>query len=206
MDQIFPKEDAINQRVTIDYQYFIQSALKRKLSWNTLAYFLTDLAPTLDKSREVIKILVQELEKWVSKAENEIKNGNNTPSIQLENEECITNDHVEDLEDDKQNSEDEIIENAHKIPNEPKHCISSQEFENVFDNDEQDTLGNQFHEFVGGRDNSKLIYSEEESSDDIIGISEEHQTIFKSQALEDNWPNHLVQVSPSYFSKTILLQ
>ena len=54
-----------------DYQYFIQSAVQKDLPWNTLAMFLTDLAPTLDKSRQIIKILVQEREKWVAKVENE---------------------------------------------------------------------------------------------------------------------------------------
>ena len=64
-----------------DYQYFIQSAVQKDLPWNTLVMFLTDLAPTLDQSREVIKILVHELEKWVSKAENEIKSDNSVPQI-----------------------------------------------------------------------------------------------------------------------------
>ena len=58
-----------------DYQYFIQSAVQKDLPWNTLIMFLTDLAPTLDKSRQIIKTLVQELEKWVDKVENEAKNG-----------------------------------------------------------------------------------------------------------------------------------
>ena len=35
-----------------------------------LAFFLTDLTTTPDKAREVIKILIEELEKWVTKARN----------------------------------------------------------------------------------------------------------------------------------------
>ena len=63
----------LDQSVRVDYQYFIELAVQKKLSWNTLVHFLTDLAPTLDKSRQVIRILVQELEKWVTKVENEIE-------------------------------------------------------------------------------------------------------------------------------------
>ena len=57
----------------VDFNHFIQSAIEKKISWSTLAGFLTDLATTKAKSNEVIKTLVQELEKWVSKVENETK-------------------------------------------------------------------------------------------------------------------------------------
>ena len=66
-----------DERRLVDFEYFIQSAVHNKLPWNTLAYFLTDLAPTLDKSRQVIKILVQELEKWVTKVETKTENDDN---------------------------------------------------------------------------------------------------------------------------------
>ena len=61
-------------KMMVDFKYFIKSATEKKLPWNTLACFLTDLAPTLDKSKEIIRILVQELEIWVSKAEIETGN------------------------------------------------------------------------------------------------------------------------------------
>ena len=51
-----------NESVSVDYQYFIQSAVQKKLSWNTLVHLLTDLAPDLAKSQQIIKILIQELE------------------------------------------------------------------------------------------------------------------------------------------------
>ena len=56
--------------VRVDFHYFIQAAVDQELPWKTLAFFLTDLTTTPDKSREVIKILVEELEKWVTKARN----------------------------------------------------------------------------------------------------------------------------------------
>ena len=72
--------NTLDERRLVDFEYFIQSAVDNKLPWNTLAYFLIDLAPTLDKSRQVIKILVQELEKWVTKVENETKEDDLTES------------------------------------------------------------------------------------------------------------------------------
>ena len=64
---------ATNEKVLLDYQYFIQSAIKKELPWKSLAYFLTDLPTTLDISKQVIRVLVQELEIWVSKVEGEMK-------------------------------------------------------------------------------------------------------------------------------------
>ena len=68
-----PNGKELDQSVRVEFQYFIELAVQKKLEWNTLVHFLTDLAPTLDKSRQVIRILVQELEKWVTKVENEIE-------------------------------------------------------------------------------------------------------------------------------------
>ena len=66
--------NSTNEEVKVNLKYFIQSAIQKDISWKALAIFLTDLVTTLDKSKEVIRILVQELEKWVSKVdENEIE-------------------------------------------------------------------------------------------------------------------------------------
>ena len=54
--------DLTNEEVRVNFKYFIQSAIQKELSWKSLAFFLTDLTTTLDKSKEVIRILVEELE------------------------------------------------------------------------------------------------------------------------------------------------
>ena len=61
------------EKVTVDFQYFIQMAIEKKMAWITLTHLLTDLAATPVKSKQVIKLLLQELETWVSKVENEPK-------------------------------------------------------------------------------------------------------------------------------------
>ena len=90
-----------DERRLVDFEYFIQSAVHNKLPWNTLAYFLTDLAPTLDKSRQVIKILVQELEKWVTKVENKTENKTEKDGILSDYiSETIDKELVEDIPDE----------------------------------------------------------------------------------------------------------
>ena len=61
------KDSLPNKKVLVDFEYFIQMAVQKKITWSTLAFFLIDLAPTLEKSKQVIETLVQELEKWVLK-------------------------------------------------------------------------------------------------------------------------------------------
>ena len=45
-----------------DFQNFITMALRRKMSWNTLKILLIDVASSLDETKEVIGILLKELE------------------------------------------------------------------------------------------------------------------------------------------------
>ena len=47
----------------LDFKYFINLALMNKLPWDSLLFVLKDLATTLEKSNEVIEVLVQELQK-----------------------------------------------------------------------------------------------------------------------------------------------
>ena len=64
----------INQGVGVDFKYFIQSAIQKEIPWKSLAFFITNLIMSLDQSRAVIQILVDELEIWVLKVQNEIGN------------------------------------------------------------------------------------------------------------------------------------
>ena len=43
------EETGLQKRMKVDFHYFIQSAIQKKIAWNALTYFLTDLAPTLDQ-------------------------------------------------------------------------------------------------------------------------------------------------------------
>ena len=65
------EENAVTENITINFNYFIQLAIRRQLSWKSLAFMLTDLTTTLDRSKQVIRILVQELEKLALKGETD---------------------------------------------------------------------------------------------------------------------------------------
>ena len=63
--------DPLNKQAQakVDYSYFIKMALEKKITWNMLAFFLNDLTPTLEKSKQVIEILLKELQMLQSKLE-----------------------------------------------------------------------------------------------------------------------------------------
>ena len=47
--------------ITVDPKNLIHLAKQNKISWEMLAIFMDNLIPTLDKSKQVIKILIQEI-------------------------------------------------------------------------------------------------------------------------------------------------
>ena len=48
--------------INVDPKYLIRLATHDKMSWKTLEMLLEDLIPTLAKSKQVIKLLIQELQ------------------------------------------------------------------------------------------------------------------------------------------------
>ena len=63
--------NATTEKFTIDPEYFIQLAIQNEIPWKALALMLTDLTTTLDRSKKIIRVLVQELEKWVLNFKND---------------------------------------------------------------------------------------------------------------------------------------
>ena len=55
-----------NLGTKLNFTYFIQMALQKKISWETLLVFLDDLTPTLIQSKQAIEVLVKELQKLQS--------------------------------------------------------------------------------------------------------------------------------------------
>ena len=55
-------ESNINKGTKTDFSYFVRMALQDNLAWKSLAMILKDFAPTLIETREVIGILLKELE------------------------------------------------------------------------------------------------------------------------------------------------
>ena len=151
-------ETTFNEKVLVDFHYFIQSAIEKKLPWNTLVHFLTDLAPTLEKSRQVIKILVQELEKWVLK--EDIGENNVTEVLDMELAEHIQDDDQNSLaSSEMSDSEDENLKDTMEVINDDQeigvdqleHNLNLLEKKEILGEEDVlvDKVGRQFYEFVG---------------------------------------------------------
>ena len=54
----------------LDHKYFISLALQDKIAWDTLPFIIESFTSTLEKSKEVYKFLLQELEKSHSKIQS----------------------------------------------------------------------------------------------------------------------------------------
>ena len=48
--------------MTLEVSYLVGMALQNTMPWNTLAILLKKLSPTLNEAREIIDILLKELE------------------------------------------------------------------------------------------------------------------------------------------------
>ena len=99
------------EKFTIDTEYFIQIAIQKEISWKSLAFMLTDLTTTLNRSKQVIRVLVQEIEKLASKLENQSNHEDltnvNTKQVEIEEPEVtIENLDSSASEDDRENLEE----------------------------------------------------------------------------------------------------
>ena len=169
MDSIVDHEKVnVNGKTTVDFHYFIQSAVQKNISWNALAMFLTDLAPTLDQSREVIKMLVQELEKWVTKVENQAIEETIEPQILLKEEEFQVNQNTfaempDDIYEDSLDVKEKKFDSNNLELNEiifTEEMLSCETDSNVTNNTD-----NQFHEFVEVKNDDEELNDPEKNKD-----------------------------------------
>ena len=62
MNKSLQKLQIISEDGQVDLRYFINFALKGMISWTVLDIFLDDLTPDLSKSKNLNKILLQQLQ------------------------------------------------------------------------------------------------------------------------------------------------
>ena len=107
-------------QVEYDHKYFISLALQNKIAWGAMPIIIEGLTPTLEKSKEVNRFLLKELEKFHVKIQSleKLQSGNNEKVTEsepcliknpeqgdsLENSEAIEDD-IEVLEGVKENSQ-----------------------------------------------------------------------------------------------------
>ena len=61
MNSTFPNDSGTKPNMTV-YCNLVGMALQNKMPWNALPFIIEGLTPTLEKSKEVNKFLLQELE------------------------------------------------------------------------------------------------------------------------------------------------
>ena len=90
---------ATTEKFTIDPEYFIRLAIQKEIPWKALALMLTDLTTSLDRAKQVIRVLVEELERWVLNVNND-SNYDVTDSHKKKTDVQIQNDNVDLNEQD----------------------------------------------------------------------------------------------------------
>ena len=55
-------KDALNQSEKVNFKYFIKLAIQKEITWNALEGLFDDLTPTLIKSKQLNKALLEELQ------------------------------------------------------------------------------------------------------------------------------------------------
>ena len=94
----------------VNFDFFIQSTIQKNIPWKSLASLLIHLAPTPEKSKQVIEILVHELELWVAKVDShQIK----TTKIQANNDQ--NQDDNNKLSDEFDYEGESIVSDAERI-------------------------------------------------------------------------------------------
>ena len=163
-------------KITLDFSYFIQLAIRRELSWKSLAFMMTDMTTTLDISKRVILVLVQELEKLASKLENEPVHKKltrtfytNEKQVNVQNEDVKTNlgENEENVEYfDYLDSDNESItgEESHEAQEELKESRLKVQTESSISEENIlfDFPADKFYEFIGNNEKPSQISSDDE--------------------------------------------
>ena len=71
-----------------DSKYIIQMALEHKFSWSTLALMLDEMTPTLKHSKQLVKVLLNELQNLQDKYQN-LVHQNDKNFINVEDHESL---------------------------------------------------------------------------------------------------------------------
>ena len=105
------------ENIKIDFTYFISSALQNKITWEASSHFLDDLTPTLATAKQVIKVLLKELQKLQAELQ-EFKNDGKQEEVQKLDDDAILSNEIdatetpEDFSSEDQNEDFNTTENG----------------------------------------------------------------------------------------------
>ena len=181
---------AVTENITINFHYFIQLAIRKEIPWKSLAFMLTDLTTSLDKSKQVIRVLVQELEKLASKVENEtndvakiLETNEKQGDVQMDDaseylecsEEAIKYINISDLDD--KNIVPEIEEPTYELKEEDSE-VSNLYFPTEFTQNEQNKSE---IDFLKDESYKCISDNEKSGSNDKVTVKTETKKEMKNQ-------------------------
>ena len=158
-----------------DFDYSVKMALNNKVSWPTLALMLQDMTPTLKQSRQLVKVLLKELQMLQEKFQNLAK-GDMIPSI--DDDVCNDNENIEILEVESTVEKFEDCSINETLSDEETH-----ENDDSVKTKTMDFTENleQFYTFVGSNKNTKTLdsirYHENENKSYLPETEESLETI-----------------------------
>ena len=178
---------ATSEKFSIEPEYFIKLAIRREMSWKTLSFMLTDLTNSLDRSKQVIRILVQELEKWVLNVENDFNHDvtdshEKQADVQIQNNKVDLNkqDYEENFEcSDDPDSDIESIDtdkpNYQPKVDESRSNIQTELMQNVRSKTAFDFPANEYYEFIANNETVSSDPDESELLKDETILNEESE-------------------------------
>ena len=166
-------ESNVNIHLTPDFSHFVALTLQNRMPWKTLNSLLKDLAPTLNETREIICILLKELETLQSslqKKEKELLNYQNDSFIAEIPKSNSNSEHhkntIDEIQEDEQQSsvpENEPIEDEIEILEVVKESMNDEILsdmkedgklsETLVNNENEEHDANEAEEFMGEIDN-----------------------------------------------------
>ena len=173
------------EEVTVNFRYFIQMAIEKKMPWNTLTHLLTDLAATPVKSKQVIKLLLQELEKWITNEDDKLKDVvtfsqnrsiNENQSLESYSQDIETvDDEIEVLEVVKYKLNEETSSNFNKEPSKVDMYEIEDGVKNYAADDTVKEIDNEWYTFIS---NDKQCVEETN-----LSIDEKHSENFEKEEI-----------------------
>ena len=94
-----------------EFSYYVSKALQNRMPWKTLAMLLNDVAPTLDETREIISILLKELETLhflFQEKQEELKKYQDKSGTNLNSPKLIHDTNVQESENQTLVDDDEV--------------------------------------------------------------------------------------------------
>ena len=147
---------------------FVDTAMKKQISWNSLAFILDEMASTLDMSKQVIKVLLDILESVT--ANDALNLSENTKDNSIEIQKNAESEEIEfdDFDDSLPEIEnDEIIENEELDINEAEMIESDDDIEEM-NNDRSFGSEAEFeHEHKSEEELKKELNTEEPTERDL---------------------------------------